>query len=329
MTKATEVVVYEQNESTLVEAAAKSRGLKILGVDDRKGYELVHAARMELKGYRVEIDKQRKQLTADALEWQRKVNAEAKRLTALIEPVELELHAEEKRVDDERAAIAKRLLDERMTALAAFESVLPASVVEDMGDNEFTAVLEDAAQAHESRQRAIRIAQEEKARLDAEAAAARKAEEQRQAAARAEQDRIQQAERERLAAERAELEQAQAAQRAEANRLAQERAAFEAEQARAARQRELEESRRQAAEQARKDAELMAEIAKQEAEERAARQAEEAARIEKLKPEIERVRAFANSLEQLDVPEVWCADAIRDLIGNARDSILTLAEIES
>lgn len=318
MTKATEVVVYEQNESTLVEAVAKSRGLKIQGVDDRRGYELVHAARMELKGYRVEIDKQRKQLNADALDWQRKVNSEAKRLTALIEPTERELEAEETRIDEEKTAIARKILDERMTALAAFESPLPASVVQDMGDNEFTAVLEEAAQAHESRQRAIRIAQEEKARLEAEAEAKR-----------VEEQRAQQAERERLAAERAELEQAQASQRAEANRLSAERAAFEAEQARARREQELEQSRRQAAEQSRQDAERMAEIAKQEAEERAVREVEEAARREALRPDAERVRAFAASLQALEVPSVWCEAAIRGALAYATKQINALAEIDS
>lgn len=325
MNQATEVVVYEPNEATLVETVAKVRGLKIAGVDDKKGYGLVHEARMELKGFRVKIEKDRKQLTADAVEWQRKVNAEAKRLTALIEPTERELEAEEDRIDAEKARIAaeeeaarRKVLDDRMAALAAVGCQAVPSEIEDMGEHEFADVLKVATEAHQEKLEAERVAAAERGRVAAEEEAARKAEQERQAAERAETERAQKAERERLAVERAELERQQAAQRAESEKLAKEREAFEAERLRIRIQQEEETARKEAAER-----EAAAKVER----DRAA--AEEAARLEKLKPEIEKVRAFAESLDGLEAPAVWCASSIRDVLDNARDQIFALAEAQS
>lgn len=354
-TKAAELVVYVPNEATLVEAAEKARGLKIAGVDDAKGYKLVHEKRMQLKGFRVEIEKTRKDLKADALEYGRRVDAEAKRLTALIEPTERELEAEEERIDAEKARIAaeaeaarRKILDDRISALAAVGCQAVPSEVQDMAENEFAELLKLATEEHARKVEAERVAAAERARVEAEQAAARKAEQERlareEAERRAEEERKQKAERERLAAERVELEKAQAAQRAESDRiaaerkalddkaraeadkLAAERRAFEKEQAEAARQRALEDARREAAEQAKKETEAAANRAAIEAEEQKKRDAEEAARLEALKPEIERVRVFAGSLTKLAVPEVWCASDIVRVLLEARTRILALVE---
>ena len=65
--------------------------LRSEGLADFTGYAKVHRARMDVKGKRCEIEKVRKELNADFLVYCRKVNGEAKRLTALLEPIETHL----------------------------------------------------------------------------------------------------------------------------------------------------------------------------------------------------------------------------------------------
>lgn len=215
------LVVYEQNEQTLVEAAARAKGLTIKGPDDRAGYDLVRSNRLALKGFRVAIDKQRKSLNEDALDWQRRVNAEAKRLTALIEPTERELDAEEHRIDVERERIKaeaeaarKAKLDERVAAFASFGVQAPPSAVAELSDEDFALMLSRAANEYEAKL--------ERERLVAEQVAREKAERE---AAEAEARRVEQ---ERLAEQRAELERQKVEQAAERKRLAEEAARVEA-----------------------------------------------------------------------------------------------------
>lgn len=105
--------------------------LSVNGVDDKEGYDLCHSARMEVKGKRVEVEKTRKKLKEDALEYGRAVDKEAKRITALLEPIENYLLSQEKIVDDEKARIkaeaeAKEAarIQARIDKLFAFDCVL-------------------------------------------------------------------------------------------------------------------------------------------------------------------------------------------------------------
>lgn len=232
-------VVYEQNEETLTKAVAAVKGLTIKSVEDREGYALVHRKRVELKSLRVAIEKQRVDLKADALEWGRRVDAEAKRLTAIVEPAELALESEQRRIDAEREAIkaaaekARRdKLDGRVAALVALGLSPSASALADIPDAEFEEMLAAARAEHAVRVERERIEAAEKARVEAQAKAAEEA--------------ARKLEQERLAADRAELERQRAAQAAEQKRLDEERAAALAEQARqdAARRAEHEAERR-------------------------------------------------------------------------------------
>ena len=76
--------------------------LKVSGPTDEKGYEAVHAARMTIKAKRVEVDKLRVEMNAEALAHQRKVNAEAKRITGKLTPIEDHLEKQEKVVTEEK-----------------------------------------------------------------------------------------------------------------------------------------------------------------------------------------------------------------------------------
>lgn len=86
----------------------KYLNLKIEGIDDKEGLEKVHAARIEVKTKRVEVDKLRKQLNETALTFQRAVNARAKEITEKITPIEIYLSKEEDRILEEKQAIKER-----------------------------------------------------------------------------------------------------------------------------------------------------------------------------------------------------------------------------
>lgn len=223
------LVVFEQNEALLVEKAREFKGLRIQGLDDREGLARVHDARMLLRTYRVSIEKDRVALKANALEFGRRVDAEAKRLTAITEPVERELEAEERRIEAEKerikaeaAAAKKKVLDDRMAALAAVGVHLAPSVVECMGAIEYGEALNQGRLAFEERE-AARIETErqaaelrERERLDAERRAReeseRLAQERRaQEEKRAADERALAEERKRLADERARLDAERAA----------------------------------------------------------------------------------------------------------------------
>jgi hypothetical protein len=81
--------------------------LVINGIDDKHGQKIVKEARLVVKRYRIDIDKRRKELNADALEYQRRINGEAKRITTQLEPIEAHLENEEKRVDEELERIKR------------------------------------------------------------------------------------------------------------------------------------------------------------------------------------------------------------------------------
>jgi DNA repair exonuclease SbcCD ATPase subunit len=244
----------------LAELKAKYSGLQIVSVEDRKTYDLVHAGRMEVRGLRTAVDKTRKKLNEDHLEYMRAVNAEAKRITGLLLEIEEPLEAEEARIDAEREAIkqAKQRekeaeLQRRIDALTAVGHPVTVGDLVTMPATTFAMVLQTATEAFQVR---------EKERLAAEAALAEK-----------------RAEEERLAREQAEAKAA--AEKAERERLAAERAKLDAEQAEFRRQQEEFQAQRRAQEQADRDkriAEEAAARAKAEAERQAA---EEAARKER------------------------------------------------
>ena len=71
-----------------------------LKASDNAGYHAVRLAIADVRKVRVDVEKARKDLKADALEYGRKVDAEAKRVTALLLEIEEPLKAEKARIDD-------------------------------------------------------------------------------------------------------------------------------------------------------------------------------------------------------------------------------------
>jgi len=226
---------------------------------DKKAFELVHSRRMDVADLRIQVEKTRVGLNAEAIARQRAVNGEAKRITALLEPVESHLKAQEAiytaeqdRIKAERQKEAQARIQVRIDALAA------VGVTANLA--EIALMSEEAFQRHlsletESFARAEAIKAEAKAKAEAEEA-------ERVARVRAET--------ERLEAMRKEQAEAQAKLDTQAAQLKAQSDAMEA------KQKAIDQAARE--EQIRKDAEAKAkadaEQAENEREEKRRRDAE-------------------------------------------------------
>lgn len=330
----TTAVSFPVADAAIAEMREKYMPLKIAGVNDRAGYVMVRQARIEVKEKRCAVENRRKELKADAIEWGRKVDAEAKRLTSLLTPIEEHLDAQEKAHDAEKERIKReveesqrRRLQSRVDAMSKCRGSVYVASLAAMTDEEFDIALQAAIKADEIRQQAEAEQKAERDRIEAERREAerlaeeerRKAEESRLAAARAEMERQRhmQAEREtELAAERKRFEaEAREKQRLEAERLAAERAELDRqrkEQAEA--QAKIDAENRRIADD--RSAKERAEQAERERIKAAERKSAEAARIESLRPDREKLMGVVTAIRAIEIPEVsaeldWLAVIVR------------------
>jgi colicin import membrane protein len=284
----TEITEYTKTEAALADLNARY-GAVIFDTSTTKGMQEAVAGRAEIRGYRVDLEKERVRIKAPALERCRLIDTEAKRITAALEalenPIDAAIKAEQQRKENERLE-KERIERERIEAInARFAAIkaLPlgamnvsaveiqkiidhaelideASFPDDMQPaakyekrlaiTSLRAAL-DARNAHDAEQVKIHAEREELAKLRAEQEAVQ-AERERLAAQEAERiENEARAERQRIAAERAET------QRIEDEKRAEERRAFEAEQA-AARKREQEAAEKLAKERAKLETEKKA-----------------------------------------------------------------------
>lgn len=102
-----ELKKFNVTDAAIAQLSEQYMPLVINGIDDKAGQKVVKEARSVVKRYRIDVDKRRKELNADALEFQRRINGEAKRITAQLEPIETHLANEEKKVDDELERIKR------------------------------------------------------------------------------------------------------------------------------------------------------------------------------------------------------------------------------
>lgn len=92
---------FNPTKEQLLQLADSYKHLSIANIDDEEGKELVKVARKELVSKRTEIEKTGKRLREWALKFQKDVIAKEKEYISIIEPVELYLKSEEKRIADE------------------------------------------------------------------------------------------------------------------------------------------------------------------------------------------------------------------------------------
>jgi len=310
-----------------------------LQADTPDGYREVTKAIAVTRTLRVNVEKTRKELKASALEYGRRVDSEAKRITALLEEIETPLKDAKQAVDDEKARIkAEQEAKER----AERESKEAAERAEREAKEKAIRDAEEARIKAEREAEEARLAEErkaleaERAKLEAERAAERERAEaeqrkiaEQQAAERAKLDAErraieakQEVERERLAAEQRKLDE----QREEANRIERERlAAIKAEQdckeAELNARLEAERIAKEEAEQERLDKIEAERIAKEHAEAEAA----EAARLEALRPDAERILAFARVLRAIEIPAM-ATDEGQQLMSRIEDAVTQAAE---
>lgn len=268
--------------------------IHITSTDQKAEMKMARAIRLDLKAIRVNADKTRKNLKADALLMGRAIDGVYNLLEAAIVP--LERHLDEQEKFAERLAEAERLRvkAEREAALSPFLDMTMTMALPDLSSmtaEQWEGYLADAKLLHEAKIEQARKAEAE--RIAAEQAAA--AERER---LRIENERLEREAKEREAAMKAEREAAEQAQREAAAAAKAERDALEA-KAKA----EREEIQRQHA----AEAAAAAEKVRKERAAAAERQriADEAARKERedAQREIERVKAEAAAAAEKDRKE--------------------------
>lgn len=334
--------------STQVSAMAERYAmLEITGPDDKKGYERVHGARMDVRDLRLATEKRRKSAKQAVTDFGRALDNAANKIFAMIEPLESSLQAKEdayvaakEKVRAEAVAARKAMLQARLDALTAVRGKASLSELDDMSDEQFEASLRQATEANAQRlaeEEASRKAEEER---KAEAERLRKEEEAKLAAERAnleaerkaqeEQARI---DREKIEAERRKADESAAAERAkqaEAQRLIdEERRKLEAEKARLEREEFERQAKLKAEQEAReKMAREQAEQARLEAE-RKEREAAEAKRLQAMKPDLQKLLDYAAALEAVPIPEVHDESACEVMLLTTKSVERICGRIES
>lgn len=106
-------------DNAILKLREKYGSLTIDGVLDRTGYIIVDAARKQIKTLRVNVEKKRKELTEDALSYQRAVNSEAKRIIEQLVPLESYLQSKQYEIDAEKERLRQeqiRIEQERIAS---------------------------------------------------------------------------------------------------------------------------------------------------------------------------------------------------------------------
>jgi hypothetical protein len=191
----THPIAFSVTKADIEKLTAKYKPLLDLDANVAEHYEEMRVAKGQLRTTRTGIDKRRKELTADALEYQRTANAAAAELTNIVSGLEDQIAAKMEAADE-----VKRL---------AKEAEEKAAVI-----------------ALEKKLREEREAEEAKAKAEREAEEKRLAEEKaKHEAQRAEFAKVQKAADEKRAADQAALDAQQAAIDAERKKLDDEKAA--------------------------------------------------------------------------------------------------------
>jgi hypothetical protein len=320
-----ELQKYNVTDAAIAKLGDDYMALAVKDANDTPGYEIVKRARIDIKKRRVEVEKTRVTLKAESLEYGRRVDGEAKRITALLEPIEKHLIGQEKIVEDEKARLKAEAEAKEAARIQAridrLESMgmglisghyklpygadgvaVPVAILKVCTDEQFAQFvgkIQEKKDAEEARLKAEEDARKAEAERLAKVAAEQEAErqrlaeierKQRDAAIRiqAEQDRIEQTQRKMVEDEAARIAA-----------IDREKKRIEDEKARAA---ELERVRLQAIEQARIDVEAKI---KRQVEEKAAAELKAKIAAEKKAaraPDREKLFSLADMIEAISEP---------------------------
>lgn len=290
------VVKYNVNEAEISKMASIYMELTIKDIEDKEGFDSVHAAKMVMVKHRTSIDKTRKKANEEAQVFIKNNNSNAKKLLDLMAPIEDHLTKEEEKVTNEKKRILaeqeakdRAKIEARINGLLQYGVVKPFMEVATMGDGEYDALLFASKTAWEVEQK--RIA-DEKAKVEADRVALQKI--------RDEEATKLEAQRKEQEAERLQLDNIRKDQEEAARKIEEEKRALEDAKRKEKELVEREAFEKQAAENARVKAEKEAkEKAEREAREKKEREEAEAAeklRLEELKPDKIKLVAYANNL---------------------------------
>lgn len=308
-------ITYDVQRELITQLADEYLPLTVSGIDDKAGLEAVHKARMEVKNLRVRIEKRRKELKSESLEYGRRVDAAAKELTDLLLPIESHLEDQEAIVEREKARLAREAEERRRAMIRGrFKLLAEQSYA---GGNSY---LEGDIAGLSADAFDVLLGAEIKAKREFDA---------RMAAEKAEYERIaeqQRVEAERLAKEKAELERQRQEQLAEQANIEAEKKRLADIEAERQRQAELERAKAEAAEQARLAA--IAEQDRKAAEAKAQAEAEacERQRIEALRPDREKLLAVADAVATLYIPQVSASalQAAKEVANHLADAAIAI-----
>lgn len=102
-----EIKKFSVTDGAIEKMSADYMPLSIQSPEDKENYALVQSAIRDVKSKRVSVEHTRRELNEVPLEWQRTVNAEAKRITSLLLPIEEYLKDQKQSIDEaaERAKV--------------------------------------------------------------------------------------------------------------------------------------------------------------------------------------------------------------------------------
>ena len=149
--KMDELITYNITDVTLQKMRKEYLELTVNGLDDKSGYQKCHNARMVVKDHRVEVEKRRKELKSESLEFGRKVDQKAKEITCKLAEIEDHLQSqqdvidnEKKRQEEEKARKLKERLDERLAMLQKYRAEYSIGDIALLTDEAFEEVADKA-----------------------------------------------------------------------------------------------------------------------------------------------------------------------------------------
>ncbi len=213
-------------EEMLVQLKDECFALEVKGFEDAEGYKACKEMRSRVRKLRIDIENRRKERKAGALEFGRRLDTEAKRITAIVVEGEQHLIAQQNIIDDEKKRIAeeqerkkKEMVEARLLLLQRYQIECPLSAVEVMSDTDFEELVAKGKEKFEQEEARKKAEAERIAQLEKEKEAAEKKAAEKEAAEQKLKDELIEKQRKEIEEQKAEaLEK----ERKEQQRIAQE-----------------------------------------------------------------------------------------------------------
>lgn len=172
-----DLISYSVTDAAIAQMREKFLEYRVKDFDDKAGYEQCKTARLLVKAKRVEVEKRRVELKADALAFGRAVDAEAKRITNDLSQIETHLQTqqdiidnEKKRIIEEAARKEQELIDSRLRWCQQYGAIRTISELKCMTDDQWHEFATATKTAFEEKERERAEAAEKIRRLEAQQA---------------------------------------------------------------------------------------------------------------------------------------------------------------